>query len=67
LARFKGKIEAPWDEIAIRYVLVVNHVVKQRPGDAFREQDKMVLCVHDVLAYTPGGLMHSSERSSATS
>jgi hypothetical protein len=36
-------MESPWDEIAIRYVLVVNHVTKQRPGDAFREQDKLVL------------------------
>lgn len=42
LAYYKGNIETPWDEIAINYVLVVNHVAKNRPGEAFKEQSALV-------------------------
>jgi hypothetical protein len=45
LARYKGKIEAPWDEIAIHYVLVVNHLEKDRVVEAFKEQCSLVKSV----------------------
>jgi hypothetical protein len=42
LARFKGKIESPWDEIAIHYVLIVNHLAKNEPVEAFKGQCTLV-------------------------
>jgi hypothetical protein len=45
LARFKGKVEAPWDEIAIHYVLIVNHLAKDEPVEAFKGQCMLVSSV----------------------
>ncbi|KAH9999975.1 hypothetical protein BJV77DRAFT_975612 [Russula vinacea] len=42
LSRYEGAIEAPWDEIAIQYVLVITHVAKQRYADAFKEHTQLV-------------------------
>lgn len=42
LAYYEKSIEHPWDEIAIQYVLVVTHVAKKRPGEAYKEQSKLV-------------------------
>lgn len=37
LSRYQGAIEGPWDEIAIRYVLIAHHIAKRRPTEAFKE------------------------------
>ncbi|GJE84857.1 COP9 signalosome complex subunit 12 [Phanerochaete sordida] len=39
---YKGGMDAPWDDIAIHYVLVVNHIARNRPIDAFKEQCSLV-------------------------
>jgi COP9 signalosome complex subunit 12 len=31
-------MENPWDEIAIQYVLVVSHIARNRPLEAFKEE-----------------------------
>ncbi|KIP04891.1 hypothetical protein PHLGIDRAFT_108948 [Phlebiopsis gigantea 11061_1 CR5-6] len=42
LSYYKGSMESPWDEIAIQYVLVVNHIARNRPIDAFKEECSLV-------------------------
>jgi len=42
LSYYEGAIESPWDEIAIHYVLVVNHSAKNRAIEAFKEQGALV-------------------------
>lgn len=44
-ARYGGCIESPWDDIAIRYVLVTSHIARKRAGEAFNEQSQLVSCV----------------------
>ena len=46
-------MENPWDEIAIQYVLVVNHIARKRPVEAFKEECTLVSCVRvlPVVAY----------------
>jgi hypothetical protein len=46
LSIYRSQLESPWDEIAIDYVLVVQNVAKNRPGDAFKEQTALVGCVY---------------------
>ena len=38
LSHYEGSLESPWDEIAIQYVLVVNHCGKKRATEAFKEE-----------------------------
>ncbi|KAI0797101.1 PCI domain-containing protein [Abortiporus biennis] len=38
LSYYEGSMESPWDEIAIQYVLVVNHCAKNRATEAFKEE-----------------------------
>ncbi|KAL0950086.1 hypothetical protein HGRIS_010087 [Hohenbuehelia grisea] len=42
LSVYKGSIIAPWDDIAISYVLVCTHIAKKRSGDAFLQHTKLV-------------------------
>ena len=42
LSYYEGSMEGPWDEIAIQYVLVVNHCAKQRAAEAFKEECTLV-------------------------
>ncbi|KAF8549697.1 hypothetical protein OG21DRAFT_1599065 [Imleria badia] len=42
ISQYGGCIENPWDEIAIRYVMVTSHVARKRPGEAFNEQSQLV-------------------------
>lgn len=35
-------METPWDEVALQYVLVVNHCGRKRPAEAFREECTLV-------------------------
>ncbi|CCM01740.1 uncharacterized protein FIBRA_03806 [Fibroporia radiculosa] len=42
LAFYEGSMESPWDEIAIQYVLVVNHCAKKRTTEAFKEECTLV-------------------------
>ncbi|KZT05561.1 COP9 signalosome complex subunit 12 [Laetiporus sulphureus 93-53] len=42
LAYYEGSMESPWDEIAIHYVLVVNHCAKKREAEAFKEECTLV-------------------------
>jgi hypothetical protein len=44
-ARYGGCIESPWDDIAIRYVMVTTHIARKRAGEAFNEQSQLVSCV----------------------
>ncbi|KAF5393060.1 hypothetical protein D9757_001115 [Collybiopsis confluens] len=39
---YKGSIQSPWDEIAIKYVLVCYNVARRRPQDAYREHSALV-------------------------
>ncbi|THV08156.1 hypothetical protein K435DRAFT_707751 [Dendrothele bispora CBS 962.96] len=39
---YKGSIQSPWDDIAIRYVLTCSHVAKRRCEDAFKEHSVLV-------------------------
>ncbi|KAG5648751.1 hypothetical protein DXG03_000098 [Asterophora parasitica] len=41
-APYEGGMQAPWDLIAIQYVLICGHIAKRRPGDAFFEQAQLV-------------------------
>ncbi|KAJ3490722.1 hypothetical protein NLI96_g1203 [Meripilus lineatus] len=42
LSYYEGSMESPWDEIAIQYVLVVNHCAKRRAIEAFKEECTLV-------------------------
>ncbi|THH28418.1 hypothetical protein EUX98_g5768 [Antrodiella citrinella] len=42
LSYYEGSMESPWDEIAIQYVLVVNHCAKRRAIEAFKEQCTLI-------------------------
>jgi len=42
LSYYEGSMESPWDEIAIQYVLVVNHCAKKRATEAFKEHCTLV-------------------------
>ncbi|EPS98745.1 hypothetical protein FOMPIDRAFT_46713 [Fomitopsis schrenkii] len=42
LSYYEGSMESPWDEIAIQYVLVVNHCAKRRAAEAFKEECTLV-------------------------
>ncbi|KAI0677262.1 hypothetical protein C8Q78DRAFT_1001890 [Trametes maxima] len=42
LSYYEGSLESPWDEIAIQYVLVVNHCARKRAVDAFKEEGTLV-------------------------
>ncbi|OCH94282.1 hypothetical protein OBBRIDRAFT_850183 [Obba rivulosa] len=42
LSYYEGTMDSPWDEIAIQYVLVVNHCAKKRAIEAFREHCTLV-------------------------
>ncbi|KAF8914310.1 hypothetical protein CPB84DRAFT_1833013 [Gymnopilus junonius] len=42
LGRYEGSMEAPWDDIAIQYVLVCTHVAKKRYIEAFKEESQLV-------------------------
>ncbi|KAJ7245696.1 hypothetical protein C8J57DRAFT_1678885 [Mycena rebaudengoi] len=37
-----GSWTSPWDEIAIQYVLVCSHIARNRLGEAFKEQARLV-------------------------
>ncbi|KAG8219046.1 hypothetical protein J3R82DRAFT_4802 [Butyriboletus roseoflavus] len=39
---YGGCIENPWDEIAVRYVMVTSHVARKRPAEAFNEQSQLI-------------------------
>ncbi|KAG2099317.1 hypothetical protein BD769DRAFT_1426537 [Suillus cothurnatus] len=41
-SRYGGCIESPWDDIAIRYVMVTTHIARKRAGEAFNEQSQLV-------------------------
>ena len=45
LSRYQGAIESPWDEIAIRYVLIAHHIAKRRPSEAFKEHTVFITSV----------------------
>ena len=45
LSAYEGALASPWDEIAISYVLVINHISKDRPAVAFKEHSQLVSCV----------------------
>ncbi|KAI0092410.1 hypothetical protein BDY19DRAFT_883602 [Irpex rosettiformis] len=42
MKQFEGSMESPWDEIAIQYVLVVNHIARNKPIEAFKEEAHLV-------------------------
>ncbi|OSX59333.1 hypothetical protein POSPLADRAFT_1150079 [Postia placenta MAD-698-R-SB12] len=42
LRQYEGTMETPWDEVALQYVLVVNHCGRKRPAEAFREECTLV-------------------------
>ncbi|KAF7322058.1 PCI domain-containing protein [Mycena kentingensis (nom. inval.)] len=42
LAHYKGSLAAPWDEIAIQYVLICTHIAHGRPVEAFKEHCQLV-------------------------
>ncbi|EIN10989.1 hypothetical protein PUNSTDRAFT_112772 [Punctularia strigosozonata HHB-11173 SS5] len=42
MSYYKGSLEEPWDEIAIRYALVVAQVAKDRPAEAYKEEKLLV-------------------------
>lgn len=48
-SQYGGCIESPWDEIAVRYVMVTSHVARKRPGEAFNEQSQLISCVYPFL------------------
>lgn len=41
LSQYKGQIEAPWDDIAIRYVQICVHLAKNQPEEAFKEHNQL--------------------------
>ena len=46
MSQYGGCIDNPWDEIAIRYVMVTSHIARKRPGEAFNEQSQLISCVY---------------------
>ncbi|KAH7887316.1 hypothetical protein F5I97DRAFT_1859517 [Phlebopus sp. FC_14] len=42
MSQYGGCVESPWDEIAVRYVMVTSHVARKRPGEAFNEQSQLI-------------------------
>ncbi|KAI0353130.1 hypothetical protein OH77DRAFT_1407644 [Trametes cingulata] len=42
MSYYEGSLESPWDEIAIQYVLVVNHCARKRAIEAFKEECTLV-------------------------
>lgn len=51
-ARYGGSLESPWDQIAIRYLLVTNYVAKKKPVEAFDEQKELASCVMVVYEHS---------------
>lgn len=49
--QYGGVIESPWDEIAVRYVMVTTHVARKRPGEAFSEQSQLISYVGITLLF----------------
>ena len=49
LSQYHGAIESPWDEIAVRYVLIAHHIAKRRPSEAFKEHTVFVKFVPAML------------------
>ena len=56
LSRYQGAIESPWDEIAIRYMLIAHHIAKRRPSEAFKEHTAFIKFVATVLLLSRGTL-----------
>ncbi|KAF9782252.1 hypothetical protein BJ322DRAFT_1075075 [Thelephora terrestris] len=54
LSRYQGAIESPWDEIAIRYVLIAHHIAKRRPNEAFKEHTAFINLFYRFLSTTSG-------------
>jgi len=46
MSQYGGCMDSPWDEIAIRYLMVTSHVARKRPGEAFNEQSQLISCVY---------------------
>ncbi|KAI9569279.1 hypothetical protein HD554DRAFT_599157 [Boletus coccyginus] len=42
MSQYGGCMDSPWDEIAIRYLMVTSHVARKRPGEAFNEQSQLI-------------------------
>jgi hypothetical protein len=53
LSRYQGAIESPWDEIAVRYVLIAHHIAKRRPSEAFKEHTTFVKFVSTTILAEP--------------
>ncbi|OBZ70495.1 Protein CSN12 [Grifola frondosa] len=54
LSYYEGSLEGPWDEVAIQYVLVVNHCAKKRAAEAFKEECSLVLLFLRYFALNSG-------------
>ena len=57
-SQYGGAIESPWDEIAIRYVMVTTHVARKRPSEAFNEQSQLISCVDITPHLAAGNVRH---------
>jgi len=54
MSQYGGSIESPWDEIAVRYVMVTSHVARKRPGEAFNEQSQLISLFFRFFAQNTG-------------
>ncbi|VDB97135.1 unnamed protein product [Peniophora sp. CBMAI 1063] len=53
-ARYRGFIEAPWDEVAIHYVLVAYHHSRDQFGEAYKEQAALVNAFYNFFQKSDG-------------
>ncbi|VDB95834.1 unnamed protein product [Peniophora sp. CBMAI 1063] len=53
-ARYRGFIEAPWDDVAIHYVLVAYHHSRDQFGEAYREQAALVNAFYNFFQKSDG-------------
>ncbi|KAH6914763.1 COP9 signalosome complex subunit 12 [Coprinopsis sp. MPI-PUGE-AT-0042] len=54
LARYEGHVVAPWDEIAIQYLLVCWNIAKKRYDEAFKEESQLVSLFYRFLPESRG-------------
>ncbi|KAF9226916.1 hypothetical protein BS17DRAFT_728895 [Gyrodon lividus] len=54
MVQYGGCIESPWDEIAVRYVMVTSHVARKRPAEAFNEQSQLISLFFRFLTQNTG-------------
>ncbi|TFL07829.1 hypothetical protein BDV98DRAFT_600080 [Pterulicium gracile] len=58
MTHYRGSLVAPWDELAVRYVVMCGHVARKRSNEAFKEVLEMYSSFLKVFAESNGWLLN---------